>query len=212
MENIQFTEKELKYINASILDKTHDIHIDGIQTIKATLPKGKYNIFVAECEDRLTICDDLRVFYNIKATPSLIKNRFGVEFAITANMKIEFSLVHERYECFAYIIHSLREQVICNRKILKQKKERLIEKDIKSRSTNLGEDYNRNSFFETIWECTQLDETLDVDLSKSPKDNDVNLLQFAKIQQDKLRLRKKQQELDMEAMEIAIREQELMKY
>ncbi|MBQ7797801.1 MAG: hypothetical protein IJ371_01615, partial [Clostridia bacterium] len=90
-------------------------------------------------------------------------------------------------------------------------KERLIPQAIDN-YTNLGDDYNRDSFYETVAEYVREDITLDVDLTKSPEDKDVKFLQLMKVMQDKYRHEAKQQKLDMEACEIAIRENELMKY
>ena len=108
------------------------------------------------------------------------------------------------------IVKDLRRQLILKQKQLGQDNQTLIQKDIKSH-TDLGEDYNRESFYDTIWECVDIDETLDVDLTKSPKDKDINLLHFAKLMQDKSRLSAKQKELDKEKAELHQREIELMK-
>ena len=135
MGNIEFTEQELNYINNNeLFDKTNDIHISSIQTITAHLPKGKYCILIDDIDDRLTLCKDLKVLYNIVATPQITNEDFkflckfcnpsvalGVTFNAPSDIKMELSIVHERPEHFAHIIRTLRKQAIYNRKLEQEK-------------------------------------------------------------------------------------------
>jgi len=220
MEEIEFTDKELAYIKADIHDETQDIYISGIARIKASLPKGKYCILVDDIDDRLYMCDDLMAYYDISAIPKIANDDLkflhkfcytctapGVTFNVHSNMSIEFSLIHERPEHFAHIIHTLRKQAIYNSKLTQ---ESLIQQDIKFH-TDLGEEYNRQSFEDAILDYFNDDEDLMVDTSKSIKDKDVKYLQLMKLMQDKNRHEIKQQQLDMEATELAIRENKLMR-
>ena len=107
------------------------------------------------------------------------------------------------------IVRSLRTQAVMNARNLSNQQESLIKKDIKNH-TDLGEDYNRESFFRTIYECLENDETLEVDFTKSPADKDVNILQVAKLGQNKKRLLAERNEIDNEIAEIEKRRQEII--
>ena len=58
----------------------------------------------------------------------------------------------------------------------------LIQKDIK-RHTNYGENYNRQSFYDTIDECMYYDESLDVSSVKT-SDEDTMYLNQKRIEQE----------------------------
>ena len=109
------------------------------------------------------------------------------------------------------IVRSLRTQAVVNAKKLSKEQESLIAKDIKAH-TDLGEAYNRESFYATLYECLENDETLEVDFTKSPTDKDVNVLQCAKLQQDKNRLLAERKEIDNEISQIEKHREELLKY
>jgi hypothetical protein len=135
MKEYKFTDKELEYINnIELFDKTNDIHISSIQTIAARLPKGKYCILVDDVDDRLMLCDDLKVIYNIDAIPQINDDDYkfllkfchpssapGVTFNVPSEMNVELNLVHERPEHFAHIIKTLRKQAVYNRNLEKEK-------------------------------------------------------------------------------------------
>ena len=199
MENFQFTEEELKYINDDIFNKENNIHatllISDKYYIYATLPQGWYNFTVAENEkmDCLNHLRDKGVNANITYS--------GIFLNIN-EPRIVNILVATNCD---KIVKDLRSILV-----LMNKKERLIAKDIKAH-TDLGEDYNRESFEDTILDYFNDDEDLVVDFTKSPKDSDVKYLQLMKLMQDKNRHEIKQQKLDMEACELAIRENKLMR-
>ncbi len=203
MDNIQFTDEEIKYINSDINDQTQNIHrrlntINDIFYLYANLPKGTYILEISYHSD---FCNQLE-YFNI---PSWITSNKYVHFIISKeNENKRLFLAVDNID---HHIKSLRKQVVLNQR----EKERLIQKSIKSH-TDLGEEYNRNSFEDTILDYFNDDEDLVVDLTKSPKDKDVKYLQLMKLMQDKNRYEIKQQKLDMEACELAIREQNLMKY
>ena len=63
-----------------------------------------------------------------------------------------------------------------------------------------------------FFECLEDNETLKVDFTKSPTDKDVNVLQCAKLQQDKNRLLAERKEIDNEISQIEKHREELLKY
>ncbi|MBO5910359.1 MAG: hypothetical protein J6Q15_02495 [Clostridia bacterium] len=135
MQEYEFTDKELEYINnIEFFDKSNDIHISSIQTISARLPKGKYCILVDDKDDRLMLCEDLKVLYDIDAIPQIEDDDFkfllkfchpssapGITFNVPSKMDIQLNLVHERPEHFAHIIYTLRKQAIYNHKLEQEK-------------------------------------------------------------------------------------------
>ena len=134
MQEYEFTDKEFAYIKEDVCDQSQDIHISDIATIKARLPKGKYCILVDDKDDRLMLCEDLKVLYNIKATPQIedddlkFLRKFchpafvhGITFNVSATKNIQLDLVHQRPEHFAHTIYTLRKQAIYNHNLEKEK-------------------------------------------------------------------------------------------
>lgn len=207
MEEIKFTFNEKQYINAYIDDRTQDIHRNynsnsDVIYMCAKLPQGTY---VLEISDNSDICNQLEYF----DIPSWVTSNKYVHFIITnetANKR--FFLAADDIDDH---VKNLRKQVVLRKRELQQAQERLIKKDIKSR-TDLGEDYNRESFYTTLYEYLENDETLEVDFTKSPTDKDVNVLQCAKLQQDKNRLLAERKEIDNEISQIEKHREELLKY
>jgi hypothetical protein len=204
--NLNLNENESKYVNASLDDNTQDIYREYISNtssiIRCKLPKGGYNLVFRSPKDAQKAYADFRM-KGLKAFRN--DNRVLITLDNPTQISLNVSGGGSKY-----LIELLRKQVIHNNRLYGD--ERLIAKDIKSRSTDLGEDYNRESFESTIIDYFNDDENLVVDLTKSPKDSDVKYLQLMKLMQDKNRYEIKQQKLDMEAMELAIREQKLMRY
>ena len=208
MKNIKFTETELQYINAAIDDphqlvsRTFNAFFRKPFLTASFLSKGNYRLAIEDPQERITCVNELLHRFNMPAHAT----KYGVEFTILYDTLISLPLTDIESN-----VISLRKQDVLNRRKFAKKQETLIQKDIKTR-TDLGEEYNRQSFEDTILDYFNDDENLIVDHSKSIKDPDIRYLQLMKLMQDKNRYEIKQQKLDMEAMELAIREQNLMKY
>ena len=162
MKKFKYSKYDLDYLKANIFSATQDIYISGHNSITADLPKGKYSVVVGENENCQYICNELKRLYNLKTFECEDKN--GFEFDITGDYK-HFSFHLYYTDHLGDIVLSLREQAIYNKRL---GYETLIQKDIKA--NDLGEDYNRESFNDTIIECLANDETLIVDQNKPVQD------------------------------------------
>ena len=143
MENFQFTEQELKYINDDIFNKENDIYatrlISDKYYIYATLPQGWYSFEVAE-DEKMDCLNHLRqegVNANITYT--------GIFVNIKKPRTIHILLSTDGEK----IVKHLRSILVLQHKRLQQ--ESLIQKDVKTR-TDYGEQYNRESMYETARE------------------------------------------------------------
>ena len=100
------------------------------------------------------------------------------------------------------MVRSLRMQSVINARNLSKQQESLIVKDIKSRSTDLGEEYNRESFYSTIYECLINNETLEVDKTKPVNNYDTKNLRLLKIMQEKSRLQHQIDDLNKQEQDL----------
>ncbi len=219
MEDIQFNEQELEYINADIYDKTQPIYAYATSregkilptryNVRCTnIPKGKYIVNSTVNFHKSTLVNIAWGNYYRQLTDRYTPpEQFG--FDVWDNCEFLLKSKFCKQNTIQEIIHSLRTQAVMNARNLSNQQESLIKKDIKTH-TDLGEDYNRESFFRTIYECLENDETLEVDFTKSPTDKDVNILQVAKLGQDKKRLLAERNEIDNEIAEIEKRQQEII--
>lgn len=175
--NHNFNEKELEYINASIDDQSQDIHREYIKSttyINCKLPKGHYLMKFRSTKDTKKAHGDLLV-KGLKASI----NRNIVCFYLDEPTNFYFSLTSGGNE---EIITELRKFAVLNKRTLQAENERLIAKDIKSH-TNLGAEYNRTSFYDTIDECLMDGEDLIIDKTKSLDDYDVKYLRYMYLEQ-----------------------------
>lgn len=207
MDNYTFNSDELEYIYATIGDDSQDIYQSSLTGIVAHLPNGKYFLRLKNLEDRHTLRDDLMFYHKI---PTITDSK-GVWFTVKNNETLELSFV---YETIKDIILTLRQQAVLNRRLEKG----LIAKNIARHlildetSTNLGEKYNRESFYDTVQECLDDDSTIWIDDSKSLDDMDVRYLRTMKLLQDRQRLTKQQQILDAKFADLKKRENEIFKH
>lgn len=191
----QFTEDELSYINSDIYDHSQNIHIKKYSRLFISnytincknLAIGDYsldpNIYFSMKEHASMVCGSLH------GKLSNISTSLGT-FSFSVLDNCSFSL-RTQYSCrkstIQDVVRSLRMQSITNAKnTIKQ--ESLIVKDIKSHGTDLGEEFNRDSFYSTIYECLINNETLEVDTTKPVSDYDTKNLRLLKIMQEKNRL------------------------
>lgn len=209
MENIQFNEDELKYINADIYDKSQNVHIEKysrliINTYNIScnnLPIGTYtldiNLNLPMTEYASMFCGYLRGKLIDNSTPTS-----NFSFNILDNCRF---LLKTQYPCRKSTIQnavlSLRTQAVVNARNLSKQEQSLIARDIKSH-TNLGEDYNRESFYATIYECLANDETLEVDTTKPVNNCDTKNLRLFKIMQEKNRLQHQINDLNNEEQDL----------
>ena len=105
----------------------------------------------------------------------------------------------------------LEARAIIRNKGVKNSNDSLIKKEIKAH-TDLGEEFNRTSFYDTISECIELGEDLIVDTSKSPADPDIKYLQMNKYMQDEAKLVRERQKLEQKIRDLKQKQYELMKY
>ncbi len=130
MQEYEFTEQELKYINADIFDENNMVYISSIASIKADLPKGKYYILINDRDDCLDLCYHLTNNHKIQATTQTTREDFkfleqfwgacgssGVTFDVPSQMTIYIDLPHEHPRYFAHIIYTLRKQAIYNKNL-----------------------------------------------------------------------------------------------
>ncbi|MFQ6724413.1 MAG: hypothetical protein ACLRFE_03685 [Clostridia bacterium] len=217
---IQNYEFEINYIYDSPCGSKNNIraycpgreskHLPNTYNIKChNLPKGTYSLknkkvnFHFNTQYEMVygdMSDSLREYF---------ENWGNFSFKVLGDCEFILQVKRCKRKDIEPIVVALREQALKNYKKSQQKQESLIQKDIK-KHTDLGEEYNRTSFEETILDYFNDDEDLVVDLSKSAKDIDVKYLQLMKLMQDKNRYEIKQQKLDMESMELAIRENKLL--
>ena len=221
MDNTQFTDNELDYIKRDIFDSDQDIYVyakypnmpkclpNTYNIACKNLPIGSYSLKSKNIDLHFNTKWKLfyidRNFMDIRYTEEDVLN-----FIMRESFdRIMFQVKRCKRKDIERIVATLREQALFNQRKLEQNNQTLIQKDIK-KHTDLGEDYNRDSFVDTIMDYFYDNEDLIVDSSKSPKDRDVKYLQLMKLMQDKNRHEIKQQKLDMEACELAIRENNLI--
>lgn len=206
MNNYLFTNEELEYIYADIRDENQDVYLSGVINITAKLPNGKYYLNLKTVEDRQTLRDDLMSFDNIYT----LTDKKVVWFTIKNNEKLDLCFVYENAKD---VIQSLRQQIVLNRRLEKG----LISKDIVKHltfdesCTDLGEKYNRESFYDTVHECLDEDITIWIDETKPLDDMDIRYLRTMKLLQDKQRLTKEKQILDAKLADLKKREDEIFK-
>lgn len=205
--NLILNKEEENYVNASLEDTAQDIYrVSNFSNIGSTiycnLPKGSYNFVFRTPKD----ANNAYASFRLKGLDAFCNDN-RVLLTINQNTKLSFPVLSGGTK---HLINLLRLQVVHNNRLYGG--ERLIEKVIKSRSTDLGEIYNRQSFEDNIMDYFNDNEDLNVDLTKSIKDTDVKYLQLMKYMQDKNRYDIKKQQLDMEEMELELREQTLLKY
>ena len=210
---------EIDYINADIFDNTQDIHAYALYRESKFLP-NKYNIRCSNIPKGVYSLHD-KVNFHINTRLEMVygdlsdslreafENWGYFSFKVLGDCKFLLEIKKCNRKDIERIVATLREQALKNHKKLQQEQETLIQKDIKQH-TDLGENYNRESFESTIIDYFVDDEDLVVDLTKSPKDKDVKYLQLMKLMQDKNRHEVEQQILDMQATELAIRENNLL--
>lgn len=209
MNNHQFTNDELEYIYASITDSSQDIYLSNKSTIIAKLPNAKYCLQIKHSKDRQTFCDNLMTFYHI---PTITYPK-SVGFTIKHNERLELHFVYDNVKD---IILSLRQQAVLNNRLTKgliaQDIERLSKADCDYCSTDLGEKYNRESFYNTIQECLDEDVILWVDDSKPLDDADVKYLRKMKLVQNKKFLTRQKEILDEKLANLQKLEDEIFKH
>lgn len=210
---------EIDYINADIFDNSQEIHAYAVYHEIKLLPNN-YNIRCTNIPNGIySLHDKVNFHFNTKynmvygdlsdSLREAFENWGDFSFKVLGNCEFLLQVKRCKHKDIKRIVITLREQALKNYKNSQQEQGTLIQKDIKQH-TDLGEDYNRESFESTVIDCFIDDDDLLVDLTKSPKDKDVKYLQLIKLMQDKNRYEVKQQQLDMEASEIAIRENNLL--
>ena len=209
MNNEIFTDEELKFINCNPLDTSNTIYAtypilssDFYVYVNHITP-GKYQIDLhnkANIESFRKSIKYLGKINSIKGTTISFSIKMRRSFLIFAELNLAEGIE---------LVKNLRKQVVLNNRILKEK-ERLIAKQIKT-YTNLGEEYNRNSFVDTILECMENNEELLVDCTKSPKDQDVKFLCLMQITQQENNIAKEQEILNNKKFELEQRKVELLK-
>jgi hypothetical protein len=110
MDNLQFTDKELEYINAGIDDQSQNIHrrfngIDNSFYLYAKLPKGTYNLYIKSNSEIKTNCYWELLHFGID---SYIVDT-GIEFKINNQTRIFLTLDDVELN-----VLSLRKQAILN--------------------------------------------------------------------------------------------------
>ena len=115
MKNIQFTEQELKYINADIDDQNQDIYrrfntLNDRFYLCASLPNGKYHIDIEWLSASMACVIDLKAF---DVNAYTVEN--GVEFTINNQPRVMLYL-----EDVSTNVVSLRKQAILNQRKLEQ--------------------------------------------------------------------------------------------
>ena len=214
-DNNQFTEQELKFINADIFDTTNDIYatilINGQYSIYATLPSGWYKFNIAN-DELLTCLKHLR-------QDGISTNMYhgGIIIHLTNTQTAHIVVKNNRDE----IVKELRKQAILNSMSSKRKTKNLVEKAIQRRNnisikhhgqkSDLGQAYNLKSLYETANECLAEDITIELDESKPTTDLVVRYLRAIKLKQDMMRLEAKQQASDEEKLDIEKHQNELFK-
>lgn len=206
-------QKEKKYINASARDSKQDIcaypdfiilpGLPNNYTIECkNLPKGTYNF------NSNKVCMFFGTRYDFEhgiktnVTWSYDPNHFSFTVTEPGEVKIEVKNVIN----IRKYVQSLRRQALANL----HNQESLIQKDIK-KHTDLGEEYNRTSFYDTIDECLIDGEDLIVDQTKSATDSDVKYLKLMRLEQLSVKLYEEQQRLNQARKELEQEANELLK-
>ena len=130
MQEYQFTEQELKYINADIFDENNIVYISNIASIKADLPKGKYYVLINDRDNSLDLCYHLTNNHKLQATTQTAREDInfliqlggscsssGITFDVPSQMLIYIDLPHESPKCLAHIVYTLRKQAIYNKNL-----------------------------------------------------------------------------------------------
>ena len=203
-----FTKEDLAEIYADPFDKSRQIYACAKYPKRPTIFPNTYTIKCSNLPLGLYIIRNkkIRFFASNEPTSQNNNNRgfktgyfeygyFGFEIS-APNTELKLKIEN----CIAVddIIIELREKAIINRT---KNNKTLIEQDIIYRS-NFGEEYNRESFYNTIYDCLDDDETLLIDMSKSVQDPDVKQLRLASISQQKNRLKRQIENLNKEEQEL----------
>ena len=204
----KFTEQELAYINADIYDKSQPIHTYA-KKIKNSILPNKYiikcvNIPQGEYVTRNNISFHNTTVHNMaygffyKRLIEVYPDMGYFEFEVLNDCEFVLKSKHCKQETIEKIIRSLRKQAVVNKQNLN--KESLIQKDIKSH-TNLGEDYNRESFYSTINECIVDKIPIEIDPNNKVIDADTISLHSAQLIQRQIKIAQKKREIYAEQKE-----------
>lgn len=210
MKNAKFGLEELLYLHDGIFNSKHPIYAKYASNHKANIvcnniPNGFYSIkfddFDLASINESALCTDPCLSVNLDTR----KGSTILNIEVLDNC--DFQIIIDRIDT-SIAVHTLRQQAVLN---ARNQKTSLIKQDI-ARHTDLGKEYNRISFYDTIEDCIADGDDLIVDETKSPRDMDVKYLQIMKVMQDKIKLDAEQQALNAKKAELRRRENELLKF
>lgn len=205
-DNIKFKDNELDYINENIFDSTQNIYVYAKYP---NMPKCLPNTYNIACKN-LPIGEyslkgkHIDLHFNTKWKLAYIDRNFMdirytnesdvFNFIMRESLDRIMFQVKSKYKDIESIVKELRRQAIFNQRKLEQNNQALIQMDIKNH-TDLGEQYNRESFYATINECIQDDTTLEIDSNNTLIDADTISLHSAKLIQDQIIITREKRKL-----------------
>ena len=204
----EFTEQELEYINADVFDKSQQIYaycvnteskiLPNIYTIKCLdLPKGKYDAGL-----KVNFHFNTRYYIAYGHFHDKLHERYSesgrLKFDIIDNCDVLLKTKLCKRPTVEEKVYALRTQIVLNTR--KLNKESLIQQDIKTH-TDLGEAYNRESFYSTINECIVDEIPINIDPTNTLIDADTISLHSAQLIQRQTDIARRKRELFAEQKE-----------
>ena len=204
------TPKEYDYISASVNDCSQEIRLSlygDTLGISGKLVQGSYWITFNSSRDADKAYNEL-----IKNNNLTIKRDNNYISFTDYNAPIPIHFPISLHGGATGIVRELRRQVVLNRRELKsaQTNQTLIQQDIK-KHTNLGEEYNRTSFYDTIDECLMDEEDLIVDNNVPNNDSDVVYLKLMRLEQLSMKMDDERRRINKERKNLTAIQNQLNK-
>ena len=187
MKRHTINAQEFKYVNASARDSKQDIyaypHFLGIPGLPNTytivctnLPKGTYTFDKNLDGRKVSLHYNTRHKVEQEDKKSIVNNHRELnKYSFEVVEPTEVMLVVEGVSSIRGYVVSLRKQALANQQAT------LIQKQIK-KYTDYGENYNRQSFYDTIDECFENNDALIVAKPKDANDKDFKYLKEKELE------------------------------
>lgn len=219
MEISQEIIQDELYIYSDVFDKTKSVYAYPCYNLPQFLP----NKYVIACENlpigfyrisnkNVDFMPEQFSIADIEKSDIKVKRceNGDLTFVVT-NPKNKFRLQARKCRNIEMLVQGLRRLVVLNSGI---EHKTLLQKDIEDRlhfrfKTDFGNTYNADSLLDTVDECLELDETIELDDSKDIANPYVRYLQTMKLHQDKKRFAVKQEALEKERLDIEARQNRL---
>ncbi|MBQ8522941.1 MAG: hypothetical protein IJ458_04750 [Clostridia bacterium] len=202
MQNYEF---DIDYIHDGVFSSKNNIRAYCPNRESKILP-NKYNICCTNLPQGTYSIKNSKINFHFNTRYSMVygdlfdsvretyENYGDFSFKVLGDCEFMLQLKRCKRKDIEQIVISLREQAVKNQNNLQQKQESLIQKDIKSH-TDLGEEYNRESFYATLNECAQDEFKIEIDPNNTLIDADTISLHSAKLIQDQIKIAREKRKL-----------------